>query len=156
MRKDRGTASALPSVEHRFPIRVYYEDTDAAGIVYYANYLKFAERARTEMLRALGVGHRALRDDTGVVFAVRRCQVEYLAPARLDDELEVRTRIIDMSGASIELEQVVTREENTLVHLNVMLVCIGPGGRATRLPSAVREAFARNRSSQSNKQDTNG
>ncbi|HEX6978041.1 MAG TPA: tol-pal system-associated acyl-CoA thioesterase [Alphaproteobacteria bacterium] len=149
-------ASALPSAEHRFPIRVYYEDTDAAGIVYYANYLKFAERARTEMLRALGIGHRALRDDTGVVFAVRRCQVDYLAPARLDDELEVRTRIIDMSGASIELEQIVTREEDALVRLNVMLACIGPNGRATRLPSAVREAFATNRSSQSSKQDTNG
>ncbi len=77
---------------HQFPLRVYYEDTDAAGIVYYANYLQFAERARTEMLRLLGFEHDELRRATGVVFAVRRCSADYLAPARLDDELRRRDR----------------------------------------------------------------
>jgi acyl-CoA thioester hydrolase len=129
--------------EHRFPLRVYYEDTDAAGIVYYANYLKFAERARTEMLRSFGVGQRALRDEKGVAFAVRRCNVDYMAPAKLDDVLEVRTRITALRGAAIEAEQIVARDNDRLVRLNVMLVCIGPAGNATRIPKPVLQAFAR-------------
>jgi acyl-CoA thioester hydrolase len=142
--------------EHRFPLRVYYEDTDAAGIVYYANYLKFAERARTEMLRAIGVEHRSLRDETGVAFAVRRCDVEYMAPARLDDLLEVRTRITDLRGAAIEAEQVVTRGNDELARLKVMLVCVGPGGNATRIPKPVRQAFAREPVPHSSKREKNG
>lgn len=128
--------------EHRFPIRVYYEDTDAAGIVYYANYLKFAERARTEMLRAAGIGQRAIHDATGVAFAVRRCSVDYMAPARLDDLLEVRTRITELRGASIEAEQIVVRDNEQLVRLNVMLVCVSSGGNARRIPKPVLQAFA--------------
>jgi acyl-CoA thioester hydrolase len=134
---------AEPSPDHRYPVRVYYEDTDAAGIVYYANYLKFAERARTEMLRTLGVGHRDLRDSKGVAFAVRRCEVDYMAPAKLDDMLEVRTRITNLRGAAIEAEQIVARDNDQLVRLNVMLVCIGPGGNATRIPKPVLQAIAR-------------
>jgi acyl-CoA thioester hydrolase len=126
-----------------FPIRVYWEDTDAGGIVYYANYLKFAERARTEMLRTLGVGQREMRETKGVAFAVRRCNVDYMAPAKLDDLLEVRTRITNLRGAAIEAEQIVARDNDQLVRLNVMLVCIGPGGNATRIPKPVLQAFAR-------------
>jgi acyl-CoA thioester hydrolase len=134
---------AEPSAEHRFPVRVYWEDTDAAGIVYYANYLKFAERARTEMLRTLGVGQREMRETKGVAFAVRRCNVDYMAPAKLDDLLEVRTRITNLRGAAIEAEQIVARDNDQLVRLNVMLVCIGPGGNATRIPKPVLQAVAR-------------
>jgi acyl-CoA thioester hydrolase len=134
---------AEPAAEHRYPVRVYYEDTDAAGIVYYANYLKFAERARTEMLRELGIGHRAMLEAQGVAFAVRRCNVDYMAPARLDDMLEVRTRITGLRGAAIEAEQIVARDNDQLVRLNVMLVCIGPGGNARRIPKPVLQAFAR-------------
>jgi acyl-CoA thioester hydrolase len=134
---------AEPSAEHRFPVRVYWEDTDAAGIVYYANYLKFAERARTEMLRTLGVGQREMRETKGVAFAVRRCNVDYMAPAKLDDLLEVRTRITNLRGAAIEAEQIVARDNDQLVRLNVMLVCIGPGGTATRIPRPVLQAVAR-------------
>jgi acyl-CoA thioester hydrolase len=134
---------AEPSPEHRFPVRVYWEDTDAGGIVYYANYLKFAERARTEMLRTLGVGQREMRETKGVAFAVRRCNVDYMAPAKLDDLLEVRTRITNLRGAAIEAEQIVARDNDQLVRLNVMLVCIGPGGNATRIPKPVLQAVAR-------------
>jgi acyl-CoA thioester hydrolase len=134
---------AEPSAEHRFPVRVYWEDTDAGGIVYYANYLKFAERARTEMLRTLGVGQREMRETKGVAFAVRRCNVDYMAPAKLDDLLEVRTRITNLRGAAIEAEQIVARDNDQLVRLNVMLVCIGPGGNATRIPRPVLQAVAR-------------
>jgi acyl-CoA thioester hydrolase len=141
---------------HRYPVRVYYEDTDAAGIVYYANYLKFAERARTEMLRELGVGQRELRDAKGVAFAVRRCNVDYMAPARLDDMLEIRTRITGLRGAAIEAEQIVARDNDQLVRLNVMLVCIGPGGNATRIPKPVMQAFARDQVPPSQKREKHG
>jgi acyl-CoA thioester hydrolase len=125
-----------------FPIRVYYEDTDAAGIVYYANYLKFAERARAEMLRAAGLSSRLLAEEAGIAFAVRRCAVEYLAPARLDDLLEIRTRVRSMRGATLEAEQVVVREGREIVRLDVTLACIGRGGRPARLPSAVVRALS--------------
>jgi acyl-CoA thioester hydrolase len=141
---------------HRFPIRVYYEDTDAAGIVYYANYLKFAERARTEMLRSFGVEQQALRQETGVAFAVRRCAIDYMAPAKLDDPLEVHTRVTDLTGASIEVEQIVMRGNDQLARLNVMLVCIGPGGNATRIPKPVRQAFARDPVPYSSKREKHG
>ena len=144
------------AAEHRYPVRVYYEDTDAAGIVYYANYLKFAERARTEMLRAIGVGQQALREKQGVAFAVRRCNVDYMAPAKLDDVLEVRTRITGLRGAAIEAEQIVARDNDQLVRLNVMLVCIGPGGNATRIPKPVMQAFARDSVPLSRKREKDG
>jgi acyl-CoA thioester hydrolase len=140
-------ADAGAAVEHRFPVRVFYEDTDAAGIVYYANYLKFAERGRTEMLRAAGIGQRALRETAGVAFAVRRCLVDYLRPARLDDLLEVRTRILSTHGAAIEAEQVVARAAEELVRLQVTLVCIDSRGRATRLPETVLKAIWQHSSS---------
>ena len=125
---------------HIFPVRVYYEDTDAAGIVYYANYLKFAERARTEWLRQKGVGQRALSDAEGVAFAVRRVSVEYLAPAKLDDQLEVHTRIVAIRGASLDGEQDVMRDGQTLAKLSLTLACVAKSGRPARLPEVVRQA----------------
>lgn len=127
--------------EHVFAVRVYYEDTDAAGIVYYANYLKFAERARTEWLRGRGVGQRALSESEGVAFAVRRLAVEYLKPARLDDIIEVRTRIVDVRGASIDAEQELRREGQTIATLAVTLACVDANGRPARLPPVVRHAL---------------
>ena len=91
--------------DHHFQIRVYYEDTDAAGIVYYANYLKFAERARTEMMREHGASHEDLRQSAGLSFVVKRCTAEYHHPARLDDILDVRTHIGKIGGASLDLRQ---------------------------------------------------
>jgi acyl-CoA thioester hydrolase len=128
---------------HRLGVRVYYEDTDAAGIVYYANYLKFAERARTEMLRHVGFEQEALRRTTGRVFAVRHCSVDYLAPARLDDELTVETRLTALGGASLEVAQDICCGERTLVRLTLRLACLGPDGRPSRLPPALRAALAR-------------
>jgi acyl-CoA thioester hydrolase len=126
---------------HVFPVRVYYEDTDAAGIVYYANYLKFAERARTELLREHGISNRALQENQGIAFAVRRLSAEYLAPARLDDHLEVRTRITGVHGAAIEARQDVVREGQDLARLTLTLACVARSGRPTRLPQAVMAAF---------------
>ena len=85
---------------HVYPVRVYYEDTDAGGVVYHSNYLRFAERARTELLREAGIDHVTLMTENGLMFAVRRCEAEYVKPARLDDALEVRTRCFEATGAS--------------------------------------------------------
>lgn len=127
--------------DHVFAVRVYYEDTDAAGIVYYANYLKFAERARTEWLRAKGIGQRALSETEGVAFAVRRVSVEYLMPARLDDALEIRTRIVEVRGASLDGEQEITRGGQVLARLSLTLACVAHSGRPARLPKVVRQAL---------------
>jgi acyl-CoA thioester hydrolase len=127
---------------HRFPIRVYYEDTDAAGIVYYANYFKFVERARTEMMRALGIEHTRQRAEAGIVFVVRRLDADFHAPARLDDALTVATRLTGCAGASLELEQIVERDEVPLVRVHVSIACLGPSGRPARLPPMVRAALA--------------
>lgn len=112
------------SYHHRFEIRVYFEDTDTAGIVYYANYLKFAERARTEMMRAHGSNHADLMQQTGLVFAVRRCSVEYLAPAKLDDLIVVKTRIEAIGGAVLDLVQDIYKEETLLTALTVRLALL--------------------------------
>jgi len=126
---------------HILPVRVYYEDTDVAGIVYYANYLKYAERARTEMLRAFGIDHPTLLANEGIAFAVRRCSADYRVPARLDDRLEVRTRVIAIRGASIVLEQAVCRAGEVIVPIEVTIACMTSEGRATRVPARIRAMF---------------
>jgi acyl-CoA thioester hydrolase len=133
--------------EHVLPIRVYYEDTDAAGIVYYANYLRFAERARTEMIRCLGVEHRKLMAEQGLAFAVRSCTVEYLRPARLDDEIAVRTRVDAVGGASLRATQRVVllddeRNQSELVELKIRLAFIDGAQRPARMPAEIRGAVA--------------
>lgn len=123
---------------HRFDLRVYYEDTDLAGIVYYANYLKFIERARSEWVRGLGVDQAALRAEQGLVFAVRRVVADYLRPAVYDDILQVRTILETASGARLTLAQCVLRGEEVLFTAQVTLVCLTPEGRPARLPEALR------------------
>lgn len=125
---------------HRFPVHVYYEDTDAGGVVYYANYLKFAERARSEAIRALGASHGRLRDESGVVLAVHKLAAEYLAPARLDDDLVVHTRVRGATGAAIELEQEIARAETRLFVMTCTVVCVAKSGRPTRLPPPLAAA----------------
>jgi acyl-CoA thioester hydrolase len=128
---------------HRIRIRVYYEDTDAAGIVYHAAYLEFAERARTEMLRCLGLDHTGLRARFGLAFTVRRCGIEYQAPARLDDPLDIETRVVRLGGASLDLEQRVLREAQLLTLLEVRLALLGTDLRVARLPRPLIGAFQR-------------
>jgi len=134
---------AMPGAVHRYQLRVYYEDTDAAGIVYYANYLKFIERARTEMMREAGVSHSHLMASRGIAFIVRRCLADFRAPARLDDLLEVRTRLLALGGASIDAEQVVWHGQDSLVRCEIRLACIDRTGRPVRLPEEVHAALAR-------------
>lgn len=127
---------------HICPIRVYYEDTDAEGIVYYANYLKFAERGRTEMLREAGIEHRDLLAKHGIAFAVRSLSADYVKPALLDDALSVHSRLIDVRGASMSAEQIVRREDEDLVRFNVRLACINRRGRPARMPPTLRSVLS--------------
>ena len=136
-----GTRMTDGAPEHRFPVRVYYEDTDAGGIVYYANYLKFAERARTEFLRSLGSEHHAMKEQHGVEFVVRSMEADYIRPARLDDELTVCSCLITLGGASMTARQIVKRDEEDLVNMSVQLACVGAGGKPARMPGALRTAL---------------
>ncbi|MDA9207462.1 tol-pal system-associated acyl-CoA thioesterase [Octadecabacter sp.] len=125
-------------MSHRFPIRVYYEDTDLAGIVYYANYMKFIERGRSEWVRELGVDQAAMKRDDGVVFAVRRVEADYNSPAKYDDELIVTTDVETVTGARLIVRQTVERGGETLFCALVTLVAIGENGAPARLPAAFR------------------
>ncbi len=127
---------------HRFALRVYYEDTDLAGIVYYANYLKFIERGRSEWVRGLGIDQGKLKAETGVVFAVRRVLADYLKPAVYDDALVVETRLQALGNARIDLQQSVLRDTQVLFTAAVTLVCMGADGKAARIPPALRAALA--------------
>ena len=123
---------------HSFVCRVYYEDTDLAGIVYYANYLKFIERARSEWVRDLGLDQARMKAEEGVVFAVRRVEADYLSPARFDDLLQVTTEVLTVTPARIVLAQSVLREGDLLFAAKVTLVALGADGRPMRLPAGLR------------------
>jgi acyl-CoA thioester hydrolase len=137
---DHAGAITMPP-PHVFPLRVYYEDTDLAGIVYYANYLKFIERARSEWVRAQGVDQVRLRAENGLVFVVRRVEADYLRPAFFDDTLHVVTTVVGVGGARIVLDQEVWRGDDKIFAAGVVLVCVGPAMGATRIPPEIRAAL---------------
>ena len=128
----------LDGTTHHFPLRVYYGDTDAAGIVYYANYLDFAERARTEMMRMIGFDHAARAAEDGTYFAVRRCETDYLKSAKLDDLLDVRSKLVHIGGASLQVAQSIWRGDDCLTALAVHLVHIRSIGGVARIPDSLR------------------
>ena len=123
---------------HVLPLRVYYEDTDAAGIVYYANYLKFAERGRSELMRDIGVESKNLIADHGVQLVVRNCNIDYFRPAKLDDLIEVHTRVTKVGGASMEGEQRVMRGTEELIRIIILIACYGENGKTARMPEELR------------------
>lgn len=123
---------------HTLPIRVYYEDTDMAGIVYYANYLRYIERARSDWVRGLGIDQNAMKAQ-GLVFAVRRVEADYLMPARLDDELVVETEVLQVTGARLVMDQVVRRGKDRLFHAVVTVVVITDSGHPARMPANLRQ-----------------
>lgn len=126
---------------HRLPLRVYYEDTDFSGFVYHASYLRFMERGRTELLRTLAGDQSDLHaEGTGLVFVVRKMNLDYLRPARMDDLIEVRTRTSALRGASMHLAQEVCRDEEVLVRAEVVVACVR-NGRAIRLPESLRRVL---------------
>lgn len=123
---------------HEFALRVYYEDTDLAGIVYYANYLKFIERGRTEYVRSIGIDQTALKAQEGVVFAVRRIEADYILPAKFDDELQVVTTTQKLTAARVILKQEVARSGVVLFAALVTLVALDEEGRPARMPANIR------------------
>lgn len=126
---------------HDFPVRVYYEDTDLAGLVYYANYLKFIERGRSEWLRDLGIEQSALKRDAGLVFVVRRLEADYLAPARFEDLLTVRSTLHELGQARIIMCQKVRCGDRLLFSAVVTLVCVNAAGRPVRMPAALVQSL---------------
>ena len=126
---------------HIFSLRVYFEDTDAGGIVYYANYLRFAERARTEMLRSAGIESGHLMRQDNITLTVKTCQVDYHKPAYLDDALEVHSRIIKVGGASLNGEQKIKCNGNELVNIQTKLACMAMDGKPVRLPNKLRSTL---------------
>jgi len=131
--------SIPPDGRHCYAVRVYYEDTDAGGVAYHASYLRFAERARTEALRDLGIPHSELLQRFTLMFVVRRVEVDYLRPARLDDSLTVVTEPLAVGGATVTLRQEVRGSEGAYAVLTVRLACVKPGeGKPGRLPQRWR------------------
>ena len=125
-----------------WPVRIYWEDTDAGGVVYYANYLKFLERARSEWLRTLGVEQTELAQRDGVVFVVRRIEVDYLRPARFNDVLSVRSRLASMARASLEMIQGIERGEELILEARVKVACVGcQDFRPAKIPDHISERF---------------
>lgn len=127
---------------HLYPLRVYYADTDAGGVVYHARYLDFAERARTEMMRLVDGNQTYRGNGQGIAFLVRAAEIDYRAPARLDDLLRVRTRVEHMGGASFRLEQQIQRGDIVLALVLITLVCVSEIGHPTRIPEILREKLA--------------
>ncbi|SDI66378.1 tol-pal system-associated acyl-CoA thioesterase [Lutimaribacter saemankumensis] len=119
---------------YTLPIRVYYEDTDMAGIVYYANYLRYIERGRSEWVREVGLDQNRMKDEDGIVFAVRRVEADYLAPARLDDRLDVLTWVAERKPARMIMGQEVRRGDKVLFRALVTVICMTLDGRPVRMP----------------------
>jgi acyl-CoA thioester hydrolase len=122
---------------HELAVRVYYEDTDFSGRVYHASYLRFMERGRTEWLRALGYEHGVLAGDQGVVFAVRRLEIDYFAPAAIDDLLRVETRVVAVRGAALDFAQTVSRGDKILAAAKILVAALRDG-RPMRIPPELR------------------
>jgi len=143
--KDVAAVTGIPSVESplsRISVRVYYEDTDAAGIVYYANYFRFIERGRTEFLRFLGHDQNVLMKE-GIAFAVRSASTEFLKPARLDDLLTVETTVTALGRAQVSFAQRILRDNELLLDAKIRVACIDPArGKPMPMPRILHQQFS--------------
>ena len=128
---------------HHFALRVYFEDTDVAGIVYYANYLKFMERARSDMLRSAGIDQRSVLEETGGVYVVAEAHIKYRRPARLDDALQVLSEVKEVRAASCVIHQRVMRAGELLAEATIIAAFLSKGGRPQRQPPEWMETFER-------------
>ncbi|MGK2923346.1 MAG: YbgC/FadM family acyl-CoA thioesterase [Methyloceanibacter sp.] len=139
-------AGRIEGDTHVLPVRVYFEDTDFTGLVYHANFLKFCERGRSDFIRMLGIDHRSLanpKEGEASVFVVRRIEVDYLKPARIDEVLEVVTQCAEIGGATLILSQEVRRDGVALARLKVSVVLVSEAGKPQRLGQLVRGALER-------------
>jgi acyl-CoA thioester hydrolase len=139
-------AGRIEEQKHVLPIRVYFEDTDFTGLVYHANFLKFCERGRSDFIRLLGINHRSLANPAEVepaVFVVRRIEIDYLKPARIDEVLEVVTRCVEVGGASLKLDQEVRKDGSVLARVRIVVVLVSPSGKPQRIGNLARDALQR-------------
>lgn len=144
----RATSGVINDGTHVLPLRVYYEETDAGRMVYHAAYLKFAERAQTEMMRVSGLDHMTMMEQDGLVFTVHSADVRYKRQAKLDDELIVETRVAGVGGASMDMEQRVSRLDNgergpVIAELDLKLAIVDTAGRPVRLPQRLKDVLER-------------
>jgi acyl-CoA thioester hydrolase len=139
-------AGRIEGDTHVLPVRVYFEDTDFTGLVYHANFLKFCERGRSDFIRLLGIDHRSLaspKDGEPAVFVVRRIEIDYLKPARIDEVLEVVTRCAEVGGATLVLSQEICRDGAVLARAKVSVVLVSEKGKPQRLGRMVRGTLER-------------
>jgi len=142
--QDRPTAGRFDGTCHLLPVRVYFEDTDLSGIVYHANYLRFAERGRSDFLRMAGVHHNELAAlEPPIYFTIHRLEIDFVKPARVDDELLIKTYADRVTGARLDMRQEITKQGEVLARLVIKAACINDEGRPQRLPTEAREALAR-------------
>ncbi len=142
MAPDISLSGRIAGDHHELPVRIYYEDTDFSGVVYYANYLRFFERGRSEYMRLIGVHHHQLAVlDEPLAFAVSTINIRYLSPARIDDLVCVKSRLVSARGASFTLDQWVERDGQTLAEAQVQVVCIDLKGHPRRMPKELQSAI---------------
>lgn len=141
--EDQPQAGRFAGREHRFAVRVYFEDTDLSGVVYHANYLRYMERARSDMLRLAGIDQRATHESGGGAYAVADLAIRYRAPARLDDALIVVSRVMRMRAASTVIHHTVRRGSHVLAEAEVTVALVAPSGRPTRQPAAWTDIYQR-------------
>lgn len=129
-------------MEHKLPIRVYYEDTDAGGVVYHSNFINFTERARTELLRFMGFENKSLHENQGILFVVRHINADYLKPAVLDDLLEVQTIVTQLKNTSLVMKQSIYRNSELIFTADVTVVSVSAGSlKPVRIPDGLRGGF---------------
>ena len=125
--------------EFKYITRIYYEDTDAAGVVYYANYLKFLERARSEAIYSLGLSNKKLFDKEGVIIIVKSCNIEYKKPAKFEDEIEIISTINEVKNSSFKMQQLIKRKSDIISVADVTLVTISDKGKPVRVPNLLKK-----------------
>ena len=125
--------------EFKYKVKVFYEDTDAGGVVYYANYLKFFERARTEAIAEIGLSNKKLLDEFGVLIIVKSCNIDYKKPAKLEDQLEIKSIISSISNSSFKMIQKVFRDDDLLTSSEIHLVIVDKKGKPSRIPDELRK-----------------
>ncbi|MGU3389096.1 YbgC/FadM family acyl-CoA thioesterase [Sphingomonas sp. M1A8_2b] len=141
--QDQPTGGRFEGREHRFPVRVYFEDTDLSGVVYHANYLRYMERARSDMLRVAGIDQRAVHEAGGGAYAVASLAIRYAAPAKLDDALLVVTRLTRVRAAGVSIHQRVMRDAVVLTEADLVVALVATSGRPVRQPRAWTDIYER-------------
>ena len=127
------------SKDFKHEIKIYYEDTDAGGVVYYSNYLKFLERARTEMLESIGLSNKKLLEEHNTLIIVKSCNIEYIAPSRLEDKIQIYSSLETLNKASFDVIQNIKKDDNLIVKAKVKLVTVNKDGKPTKIPSILEK-----------------